>query len=145
MSELRSSYTSRPSLPEDFAERRELYDAGCKRLALLRMKTGGTPSADSSKSGRILYVNGKRVEVNEHSATDPNISKEGEGTASLRLRPSTTNPTNPTPTPPGADKARYSNWHGGNLDPESVSRHQRLLNRAGFRNNSDAIGNGGIF
>eukprot|EP00518_Triparma_eleuthera_P022552 CAMPEP_0197563096 /NCGR_PEP_ID=MMETSP1320-20131121/28104_1 /TAXON_ID=91990 /ORGANISM="Bolidomonas sp., Strain RCC2347" /LENGTH=100 /DNA_ID=CAMNT_0043124877 /DNA_START=229 /DNA_END=527 /DNA_ORIENTATION=- len=100
MSELRSSYTSRPSLPEDFAERRELYDAGCKRLAFLRMKTGGTPSADSSKSGRILYVNGKRVEVNEHSATDPNISKE--------------------------DKARYSNWHGGNLDPESVSRHQRL-------------------
>ncbi len=38
------------------------------------------------------------------------------------------------------DRARYSNWHGGNLDPDSVSRHQHQLSRAGFRDNAHAKG-----
>ncbi|CAM9491716.1 unnamed protein product, partial [Sphacelaria rigidula] len=37
-------------------------------------------------------------------------------------------------------KARHSNWDGRNMDPESVSRHQRSLARAGFRDNADVIG-----
>lgn len=40
-------------------------------------------------------------------------------------------------------KARYTNWHGGNLDPDSVRRHQHQLKRAGFRDNAHA--KGGIF
>ena len=27
------------------------------------------------------------------------------------------------------DKAKYSNWHGGNMDPDAVKRHQRGLKR----------------
>ena len=96
----------------------ELFQSGEKRLAFLRMKTGGTPSGDASrKTGRVVFVQGERVEVDG-----------GRGAAEK-----------------GGEKARYSNWHGGNLDPESVQRHQRLLNRAGFMNNKDAIGHGGIF
>mmetsp|Transcript_24871 Transcript_24871/g.49485 ORF Transcript_24871/g.49485 Transcript_24871/m.49485 type:complete len:136 (+) Transcript_24871:62-469(+) len=37
-------------------------------------------------------------------------------------------------------RARYSNWHGGNLDPESVKRHHQLLNRGGWRDNAHAKG-----
>lgn len=33
-----------------------------------------------------------------------------------------------------------SNWHGGNLDPDSVSKHQHLLKRAGYKSHSDAKG-----
>mmetsp|Transcript_35436 Transcript_35436/g.47847 ORF Transcript_35436/g.47847 Transcript_35436/m.47847 type:complete len:146 (-) Transcript_35436:433-870(-) len=38
------------------------------------------------------------------------------------------------------DKARYSNWTGSNMDPDSVAKHQNLLNRAGFRDNAQAKG-----
>lgn len=38
------------------------------------------------------------------------------------------------------DRARYTNWNGGNLDPDSVARHQHSLNRAGFRDNAHAKG-----
>ena len=33
-----------------------------------------------------------------------------------------------------------TNWHGGNMDPDSVKRHYQGLKRAGFRNNTDAKG-----
>ena len=33
-----------------------------------------------------------------------------------------------------------SNWTGSNMDPDQVSRHNRSLKRAGFKNNSDAKG-----
>jgi hypothetical protein len=33
-----------------------------------------------------------------------------------------------------------SNWDGSNLDPESLQRHKKLLNRAGFVNNAHAKG-----
>ena len=37
----------------------------------------------------------------------------------------------------------HSNWTGSNLDPDSVTRHNALLKRAGFMNNSHA--KGGMF
>jgi len=33
-----------------------------------------------------------------------------------------------------------TNWTGANLDPDSVSKHNALLRRAGFQNNRDAKG-----
>jgi hypothetical protein len=33
-----------------------------------------------------------------------------------------------------------SNWDGRNLDPDSVTKHRKLLNRAGFVNNTHAKG-----
>lgn len=38
------------------------------------------------------------------------------------------------------ERARYTNWHGGNLDPDSVARHQNQLGRMGFRDNKHAKG-----
>jgi hypothetical protein len=38
------------------------------------------------------------------------------------------------------DRARYTNWHGGNLDPDSVARHQHNLTRVGFKDNADCKG-----
>ena len=40
-------------------------------------------------------------------------------------------------------KARWSNWSGNNLDPDSVTRHRNSLTRAGFRDNNHA--KGGLF
>ena len=37
-------------------------------------------------------------------------------------------------------KKAVTNWHGGNMDPDSVSRHYNGLKRAGFYNNSHAKG-----
>jgi len=37
------------------------------------------------------------------------------------------------------DKA-MTNWDGKNMDPDSVSRHYRGLNRAGFVDNNHAKG-----
>lgn len=37
-------------------------------------------------------------------------------------------------------KKAVSNWTGSNMDPDSVKRHQSILKRAGFKNNSDAKG-----
>lgn len=36
-----------------------------------------------------------------------------------------------------------SNWTGGNMDPDSVKRHERSLKRSGFKSNSHA--KGGLF
>lgn len=33
-----------------------------------------------------------------------------------------------------------SNWHGGNMDPDCVRRHENTLKRAGFKNNAHAKG-----
>ena len=33
-----------------------------------------------------------------------------------------------------------TNWHGKNMDPDSVARHNRSLKRAGFKNNRQAKG-----
>jgi Complex 1 protein (LYR family) len=33
-----------------------------------------------------------------------------------------------------------TNWHGRNLDPDSVKRHYNNLKRAGFKSNQDAKG-----
>ena len=33
-----------------------------------------------------------------------------------------------------------SNWSGSNMDPDSVKRHYRQLNRAGFKSNRDVKG-----
>ena len=33
-----------------------------------------------------------------------------------------------------------TNWHGGNMDPDSVRRHNASLKRAGFQNNYHAKG-----
>ena len=33
-----------------------------------------------------------------------------------------------------------TNWHGGNMDPDSVKRHYQGLKRAGFKSNADAKG-----
>ena len=38
------------------------------------------------------------------------------------------------------DKAKWSNWDGANMDPDSVARHNRSLRRAGFRDNAHAKG-----
>lgn len=38
------------------------------------------------------------------------------------------------------ERARYSNWDGGNLDPDAVRRHQHQLGRMGFRDNAHAKG-----
>jgi hypothetical protein len=44
----------------------------------------------------------------------------------------------------GTDKNTGSkvvtNWHGGNMDPDSVARHNNGLKRAGFQNNAHAKG-----
>lgn len=40
---------------------------------------------------------------------------------------------------PKSSKA-VSNWTGKNMDPDSVKRHFNSLNRAGFKNNTDAKG-----
>jgi hypothetical protein len=37
-------------------------------------------------------------------------------------------------------KKPMTNWHGRNLDPDSVARHNRSLKRAGFLNNQHAKG-----
>eukprot|EP00587_Corethron_hystrix_P010367 CAMPEP_0113307436 /NCGR_PEP_ID=MMETSP0010_2-20120614/6281_1 /TAXON_ID=216773 ORGANISM="Corethron hystrix, Strain 308" /NCGR_SAMPLE_ID=MMETSP0010_2 /ASSEMBLY_ACC=CAM_ASM_000155 /LENGTH=135 /DNA_ID=CAMNT_0000162289 /DNA_START=44 /DNA_END=451 /DNA_ORIENTATION=+ /assembly_acc=CAM_ASM_000155 len=37
-------------------------------------------------------------------------------------------------------RAPVSNWHGSNLDPESVKRHHQLLRRGGWRDNAHAKG-----
>ena len=105
-------------LPATFAEQNELYQTGLKRLAFLHMQTGGAPRPTSGS--RTIYSKGTKVEVKPADKVDPSLVG-------------------------GSDKAPYSNWHGGNLDPESVQKHQRLLKRAGFKNNADAIGNGGVF
>lgn len=34
----------------------------------------------------------------------------------------------------------HSNWTGSNMDPDSVKRHYRGLQRAGFKDNAHAIG-----
>lgn len=38
------------------------------------------------------------------------------------------------------DKARHTNWDGGNMDPDSVTRHYAGLKRAGFKDNAHAKG-----
>lgn len=38
------------------------------------------------------------------------------------------------------DKARHSNWGGGNLDPDSVRHHRQNLARAGFANHRQVLG-----
>jgi hypothetical protein len=38
------------------------------------------------------------------------------------------------------ERARYSTWHGGNLDPDAVARHQSHLQKLGFMNNLHAKG-----
>lgn len=38
------------------------------------------------------------------------------------------------------DKAKYTNWDGANMDPDSVARHNHSLQRAGFRDNAHAKG-----
>ena len=45
-----------------------------------------------------------------------------------------------TGTGNGGSKA-VTNWHGGNMDPDSVKRHYQGLKRAGFKSNADAKGN----
>jgi len=39
-----------------------------------------------------------------------------------------------------AEKARWSNWTGSNMDPDSVAKHKNLLGRAGFTDNLHAKG-----
>lgn len=41
---------------------------------------------------------------------------------------------------PMAGRKAVSNWHGGNLDPDSVTRHKSQLSRMGFRDNAHAKG-----
>lgn len=38
------------------------------------------------------------------------------------------------------ERARYTNWTGSNMDPDSVARHQHQLGRMGFRDNAHAKG-----
>lgn len=38
------------------------------------------------------------------------------------------------------DKAKYTNWDGSNMDPDSVARHNHSLARMGFRDNAHAKG-----
>mmetsp|Transcript_19291 Transcript_19291/g.25041 ORF Transcript_19291/g.25041 Transcript_19291/m.25041 type:complete len:137 (+) Transcript_19291:63-473(+) len=38
------------------------------------------------------------------------------------------------------EKARWTNWDGKNMDPDSVARHHHTLKRAGFVNNAHAKG-----
>jgi hypothetical protein len=40
----------------------------------------------------------------------------------------------------GSGKKAVTNWHGGNMDPDSVRRHYAGLKRAGFKNNFHAKG-----
>lgn len=40
----------------------------------------------------------------------------------------------------GKGRKPMTNWTGANLDPDSVTKHNQLLKRAGFRNNKDAKG-----
>jgi hypothetical protein len=82
----------------------------------------------------------KMVTPRRHSATEADAAEE-EGEASARVRLVYKNGEGRIDGDAEArERARYTNWHGGNLDPESVSRHQHQLNRAGFRDNAHAKG-----
>lgn len=90
------------------------------RLGFLKMltpraahRTGGAELG--SGSARIFYANGEKFDA----AT---AAKDGAA------------------KPRSSEKARWSNWHGGNMDPDSVAKHTNLLNRAGFRDNQHAKG-----
>jgi len=63
------------------------------------------------ESGRWIYRDGQRLHADSTSGT----LRDGNGKV-------------------------ISNWDGKNLDPESVTRHRKLLNRAGFVNNYHAKG-----
>jgi hypothetical protein len=89
------------------------------RLGFLKMltpraahRTGGAELG--SGSARIFYANGEKIDA----AT---AAKDGAAK-------------------PRHEKARWSNWHGGNMDPDNVAKHTNLLNRAGFRDNQHAKG-----
>ena len=67
-------------------------------------------SAPRGQGGRWVYKDGQRLESDEQGTL-----RDGNGRV-------------------------VSNWDGKNLDPESVTRHRKLLNRAGFVNNNHAKG-----
>ena len=91
------------------------------RLGFLKMMTPRSAQRGrQSGSSHFFYFEGKRY--------DPGRDEEEEGGKGKTRR---------------LEKARWSNWTGSNLDPDSVSKHRNLLNRAGFRDNSHA--KGGLF
>jgi len=46
--------------------------------------------------------------------------------------------------PPLLSLLSCSNWHGGNMDPDAVKRHQRGLKRMGFKNHNGVYGDFGF-
>jgi len=111
---LRQEFEAPLPTPHSFELDEQSYSRAEKRLAFLQMNTRGQKG----------YF---RIQYNKDA--EGNLQK-----TELKL-------TDPAAV---ADKARYSNWHGGNMDPDQVKRHQRSLSRAGFRNNSDVIGKHGF-
>jgi hypothetical protein len=108
--ELRETFSS-TALPPSEGGIRELLENGEKRLAFLRMKTGG-----QSKGSYLV-----RYERDQET---------GEITKDVDATPRSVLP----------EKAGWSNWGAGNMDPDMVSRHQRGLKRARYKSHADAKG-----
>ena len=106
--ELRETFDATP-LPPSSDGLRELLENGHKRLAFLRMQTGGQRG-----SYRVRY--------------DRNEAGEVEKDMDPRQGPVT------------GEKARWSNWGAGNMDPDMVAKHKATLHRARFRDNDHAKG-----
>lgn len=89
------------------------------RLGFLKMLTPRAAHRKSSEelgSGttKIFYAKGEKLDANEAAKVGANV--------------------------PRYERARWTNWTGSNLDPDSVARHTQLLHRAGFRDNQHAKG-----
>ena len=112
LAQLRSTYeVNSTASPPDVPT---LLEKGSQNLSYLKMISGGRRKSSSS------------------SPSDNN-------TGTYVFSPSDNKVINGRASGHGPN-AKYSNWHGGNLDPDSVKTHRRQLSRAGFTNNRSVIG-----
>ena len=114
LDELREAFTK----PLTSVPLEELFENGQKRLSFLQMQTGG-------KRGfyKIRYQTDKETNtVKKQVVTDrkSSLPKPGKGET--------------------FDKARYSNWMEGNMDPDQVKLHEVQLRHMRFRDNAHAKG-----
>ncbi len=116
----------------------ELLLNGNKRLAFLRMQTGGTRVSSSTSTSATTYLARYAPGVGGAPGGAPGAPSQKlelvvDGKPQPQLAPLLTNKG-------GETKARYSNWGPGNMDPDHVRRHERSLQRAGFKSNDHAKG-----
>mmetsp|Transcript_5639 Transcript_5639/g.7003 ORF Transcript_5639/g.7003 Transcript_5639/m.7003 type:complete len:146 (-) Transcript_5639:227-664(-) len=92
-----------------------LFEEGNSRLGYLKMLTPRSAQRGNFGDGssKTYYFKGEKIDISGKNK-DSKIGTQ--------------------------EKARWSNWTGSNLDPDSVARHQHTLGRAGFKNNSHAKG-----